>query len=78
MDLKKAMQIMEKHRQARKIKAPWSPEKVRELNARQDNPQLHPYTCPGDKPGCKDNRSLIATPDGWVCACGEYKQDWSL
>ena len=57
--------------------APWSDELVEQPNARQQNPQLHPYTCPGDKPECRDHRDLIATKDGWVCACGEYKQDWT-
>lgn len=58
-------------------KTPWSQEKVDELNRIQDEGKFHPYTCPGNKPGCEKQRNLIATTDGWVCQCGEYKQDWA-
>ena len=58
-------------------KAPWSQEEVDALNAYQKEGSFHPYTCPGNFPDCKDHRELIATEDGWVCACGKYKQDWS-
>lgn len=50
---------------------------VDSLNAYQNACQFHPYTCPGNKPDCNKHRNLIATVDGWVCACGEYKQDWA-
>lgn len=56
---------------------PWSPEKVAALNAQQSNGRFHPYTCPGDLPDCEKHRNLIATEQGWVCACGKYKQEWA-
>lgn len=55
----------------------WSEEKVNALNRRQNDGRFHPYTCPGDRPECEGRRNLIATKDGWVCRCGEYKQDWA-
>lgn len=58
-------------------KTPWNDALVEQLNARQQDKRFHPYTCPGDLPDCNKHRTLIATPDGWVCACGEYKQDWT-
>lgn len=58
-------------------KAPWSQDFVDALNASQERRDRHPYTCPGDKPWCEKHRNLIATTDGWVCQCGEYKQDWA-
>ena len=54
----------------------WTDEQVAMLNERQRRHDLHPYTCPGDRQ-CKGDRNLIATPQGWVCACGEYRQGWS-
>lgn len=30
---------------------------------------IAPAPCP--------SRNLIPTPDGWVCACGRYRQDWA-
>lgn len=57
--------------------APWTPEEVERLNAQQKAGQFHPYTCPGDLPACQKHRELIATEQGWVCACGEYKQGWA-
>jgi hypothetical protein len=61
------------------VKAPWSQEKVDELNRHQADGRFHPYTCPGDRPECRDQTDLtiIATVDGWVCKCGKYKQDWA-
>lgn len=55
----------------------WTDSEVSELNARQKDGRFHPYTCPGDKVSCKDQRDLIATPNGWVCQCGEYTQGWA-
>ena len=26
---------------------------------------------------CPNEGTLIATTDGWVCPCGQYKQDWA-
>jgi hypothetical protein len=54
----------------------WSDEQVAKLNERQKRGDLHPYTCPGNHTVCMNQRELIATPQGWVCACGEYKQNW--
>jgi hypothetical protein len=59
------------------IKTPWSDDQVKALNDRQKDGRFHPYTCPGNKIECEKHRSLIATKDGWVCACGEYKQGWA-
>ena len=55
----------------------WTDEQVAMLNERQRRSDLHPYTCPGDHLKCTGQRNLIATPQGWVCACGEYRQQWS-
>jgi hypothetical protein len=59
------------------IDKPWTQEQVDALNRHQAERRFHPFTCPGDKPSCKDQRNLIATTNGWVCACGEYTQDWA-
>lgn len=58
-------------------KTPWTQETVDALNRYQQEGKFHPYTCPGNKPDCAKHRNLIATTDGWVCQCGEYKQDWA-
>lgn len=58
---------------------PWTPEQVDALNARQADQSRHPYTCPGEpicEPGVTE-RNLVATPDGWVCYCGRYRQHWA-
>ncbi len=55
----------------------WTEAEVAALNAHQANGQFHPYTCPGDKASCADQRDLIATRHGWVCQCGEYRQGWA-
>lgn len=59
--------------------APWTDEQVATLNALQDDPQFHSYTCPGDNHReCRTHgRMLSATRDGWVCNCGSYKQRWA-
>lgn len=59
------------------IIAPWSDEYVKMLNEMQGDGRYHPYTCPGDRPECQDQRNLVATNNGWVCQCGKYKQEWS-
>ncbi len=56
-------------------------ERVKLLNNRQKNGFVHPYTCNRDKLDCevrsqKGDGILIATADGWVCPCGQYKQDF--
>lgn len=55
----------------------WSKEQVDRLNDFQKSGMFHPFTCPGDKPECQNHRELIATETGWVCACGEYHQNWA-
>lgn len=67
-----------------RVVAPWTPEQVAALTRHQYHGELHPYTCPGERPGasggmpdiCPD-QILLATPEGWVCACGQYKQYWA-
>ena len=62
------------------IKAPWTDEQVKALNETQHLGFVHEFTCAGNN--CKrsereDNGILVATNEGWVCPCGEYKQDWA-
>jgi len=58
-----------------KGQAPWTDEQVAKLNEFQSCDHAHPFTCPGEG-GCP-SRNLIATNEGWVCACGDYTQDWA-
>lgn len=61
------------------LKAPWSREQLRNLEARQQREDTHDYTCP------KCHKELIPTPGGWACdglvaqdqTC-DYTQDWCL
>lgn len=55
------------------ITAPFTMEQVVRLNEFQHLGIMHEFTCPHP---CK-NRTLIATLDGWVCPCGEYRQYWA-
>ncbi len=55
----------------------WTDEQVGALNRWQERGDVHPFTCPGDHDRCHNQRELRATPEGWVCACGEYKQAWA-
>jgi len=55
----------------------WTDEQVANLNAYQKDRRFHPFTCPGDNTHCQNQRDLIATREGWVCACGEYRQNWA-
>lgn len=72
------------------MEKPWSQEYVDILNANQNNTRFHPYTCGGGNKGinpkCERQQvpidwskegKLIATKDGWICPCGEYKQNWA-
>lgn len=59
----------------------WSNAIVRILEARQKNPNRHPFTCGGPDGAIECERRkgtgegvLIPTPEGWVCPCGAYKQ----
>ncbi len=56
---------------------PWTDEQVKNLNDFQKNGVMHPFTCPGEHKECAAQRELIATNDGWVCACGKYTQNWA-
>jgi hypothetical protein len=53
------------------VRAPWTPEQIEKLHARQEDETKHPYTC-GNCGG-----SLEPFKSGWYCAeqCG-YHQDW--
>ena len=53
----------------------WSLEVVNRLNRWQACDFVHSFTCPGDKACPK--RNLTATVDGWICACGTYRQTWA-
>lgn len=59
------------------MKAPFTEDDVKKLNFHQTRGDVHPYTCPGHKIECRERRELIATKDGWICKCGEYKQNWA-
>lgn len=63
-----------------KIKAPFTPEQVDWLRQYQEC-GMHPFTCCSHN-GCvrleqENDGQLIPTPEGWVCPCGKYKQDWA-
>lgn len=59
------------------VKAPFNDSQVAHLNAWQQRGDVHPFTCPGDRLDCEQHRELVATKDGWVCHCGQYRQDWA-
>lgn len=66
------------------INAPFTPEQVERLNAFQQAGRIHPFTCCSDGPADQCERRLrksegllIATPEGWVCPCGAYRQTWA-
>ena len=75
-----------------KIKAPFTKEQVEALNNFQKDGRFHPFTCgsPEDIAECLVAKNdveilaiglnegiLIASEDGWICPCGQYKQDWA-
>jgi hypothetical protein len=72
------------------IDAPFSKEEVENLNKWQQSEHKHPFTCVWSrtkdknktKAECermngKGEGKLIATEEGWICPCGEYKQYWA-
>ena len=61
-----------------RITAPWSDSEVEQLRQLQGNPMFHGYTCPGGR-DCRapGHRLLVPTTEGWVCVCGDYRQDWA-
>lgn len=62
-----------------RVDAPWTEQQVASLTAFQADGRFHPFTCPGAFGTCgqKDDRNLRPTIDGWVCACGSYRQPWA-
>jgi hypothetical protein len=64
-------------------KKPFTKEEVDNLNRFQRSGMFHPFTCDRASPKCETKGEprrdgvLLATPDGWICPCGEYKQDWA-
>jgi hypothetical protein len=63
-----------------KIKSPWTPEQVEQLNKWQQAGWVHPFTCGNEHPldGDKQENTLIATamPCGWICPGCLYTQNW--
>lgn len=67
-----------------KLKTPFTNDQVEKLNQYQEKGFFHPFTCcsAGSEQKCQRRNgtgegTLIATNEGWVCPCGEYKQDWA-
>ena len=56
-----------------------SQDKLKELNAHQNNGKYHPLTCCSYN-GCDRKANnwgiLIAKESGWVCPCGKYTQEF--
>ena len=53
------------------IKAPWTPTQVKNLTDRQQEKDLHPYTC-------ECSARLVPMTGGWFCAeCDRVVQDWA-
>ncbi len=64
------------------IKAPFTVEQVKHLNAFQACGFFHPFTCKGQPfMNCERKNGeggvLIATRQGWFCPCTKYSQDWA-
>ena len=59
-----------------KLDAPWLPEQVEALNRWQRRGDVHPFTCVNDHG--EAGRDLIATADGWICRCCDYRQTWAF
>lgn len=54
-----------------KIRAPFSPEQVEQLNRYQVSGLFHPFTCYNGHPA-------VAREDGWFCPLDiAYHQDWA-
>lgn len=67
------------------IEAPWDDETVERLNAFQNRPNTHAFTCRNRNDGAHvelrptaDLGQLIATPAGWICADCDYTQGWAF
>ena len=67
-----------------KINSPFSKDQVENLNHFQMSGIHHPFTCcsAGSEQNCERRNGtgegiLKATEQGWICPCGEYKQNWA-
>lgn len=52
---------------------------VERLKQHQENTCFHPFTCGGencDRGERSDDGVLIPTNEGWICPCGDYKQEY--
>jgi hypothetical protein len=65
------------------INAPFTEEQVEKLKKYQENGKFHPFTCcsQGSNEKCERKNGvgeglLIPSTEGWVCPCGEIKQNW--
>lgn len=68
-------------------RAPWTDEEVERLNASQNDPMRHPFTCDGPRDDFRhrdyrashggDLGQLVATRNGWICPVCGYKQGWA-
>lgn len=66
------------------IKAPFTPEQVRQLDEWQHRADVHPFTCGNRADGkhppestYRDHGALRATVRGWICAYCDYTQGWA-
>ena len=66
-----------------KVMAPFSKEQVESLKMYQNHLEMHPFTCgsPDDIQECHRRNGmnegiLIPMEEGWVCPCGQYRQNW--
>ena len=64
------------------MKNTFTEEQVKHLNEQQKSGKVHPYTCDRSSMNCQlrfneGDGILLATIDGWVCPCGNYKQNWA-
>lgn len=61
------------------VKAPFTEEQVKSLNAYQRSGYFHPFTCGNDN--CPHKRHehsvLYAKTDGWHCPNCNYTQNWA-
>ena len=67
-----------------KIQTPFTASQVENLNKFQELGRFHPFTCCSSGPEDKCERRngtgegiLVATTEGWVCPCGNHKQNWA-
>lgn len=58
------------------IKAPFTPEQVKNLKEWQEGPS-HEFTCGGLNHPEGKNNVLIPTEEGWKCPSCDYTQDWA-